>query len=46
MDYNSEWFYKSIQQRKVMSTMATAMELSKSVENLGLGSWKSIETGM
>ena len=47
MDSTSDWFYKSIQQRRTLSisTLASAFEINKSLEDLGLGSFESIETG-
>ena len=47
MDTTKEWFYKSIQQRQTLSisTVASAFEINKSLEDLGLESFESIETG-
>ena len=48
MDPTSDWFYNSIQQKRTLSssTLASALEINKSLKDLGLGSWESIETGM
>ena len=46
MDATSDWFYTSIQQKRTLGMLNSAFEIRKSLEDLGLGSWESIETGM
>merc|ERR1712062_267939 len=43
MDTTSDWFYTSIQQKRTLGMLASAFEITKSLEDLGLGSWESIE---
>ena len=45
MDTTSDWFYTSIQQKRTLGMLASAFEITKSLEDLGLGSWDSIEKG-
>ena len=45
MDTTSDWFYTSIQQKRTLGMLASASEIRKSLEDLGLGSWESIEKG-
>ena len=45
MDTTSDWFYTSIQQKRTLGMLASAFEITKSLEDLGLGSWESIEKG-
>ena len=46
MAATSDWFYTSIQQKRTLGMLASAMEITKSLEDLGLGPWESIEKGI
>ena len=46
MATTSDWFYTSIQQKRTLGMLASAMEITKSLEDLGLGPWESIEKGI